>query len=263
MTDAGCGLLVAGKTAVVTGAGRGLGRAIALRLAASGAQVVVNDIDPQTAERTAREIVDAGGTAHPVVADISVESDVESLIAAAVQTYGRLDIACNNAVPEVQIGEMSQLSFDVAQGLMSVALLGTAMCIKHEVLAMQAHGGAIVNISSTASVRGQKRTGFYAACKAGIEAMTRVAANENGHRGIRVNAIQAGGMLTPALTELFLLSEERRREFGARIPLGRLADPEEVADVALFLVSDLARYMTGAVVTADGGGVLHTDTATN
>jgi NAD(P)-dependent dehydrogenase (short-subunit alcohol dehydrogenase family) len=233
-----------------------------MRLAGAGASVVVNDIDPETAARTAGEINATGGSAHPVVADISVERDVESLVAAAIDRYGRLDLACNNAVPEVHIGEMSQLDVEVARALMSVALLGTAICLKHELAAMQ-HGGAIVNISSTASVRGQKRTGFYAACKAGIEAMTRVAANENGPKSIRVNAIQSGGMLTPALTEMFLQDEARRHELEARVPLGRIAEPEEVADVALFLLSDLARYVTGAVVAADGGGLLHTDTATN
>ena len=92
--------------------------------------------------------------------------------------------------------------------------------------------------------------------------MTRVAANENARKGLRVNAIQAGGMLTPALTEMFLQSEERRRQMSERVPLGRLADPEDVADVALFLLSDLARYVTGTVVAADGGGLLHADGAT-
>jgi NAD(P)-dependent dehydrogenase (short-subunit alcohol dehydrogenase family) len=224
--------------------------------------LVVNDIDPTTAMQTADEIVKAGGSAMPVVADIADEHAVKAMVAAAVKEYGRLDLACNNALPEVQLSEMSELDVDYARGLMSVALLGTAICLKHEIASMQSHGGAIVNISSTASVRGQRRTGFYAACKAGIEAMTRVAANENGRKNLRVNAIQAGGMLTPALTEMFLRSEDRRKEMGSRVPLGRLADPEEVADVALFLLSDLARYVTGTVLAADGGGLLHVDGST-
>lgn len=259
MADAGSGCLLSNKTVVVTGAGRGLGRSIALRLASAGANVVVNDIDPETARRTADEIENAGASSHVFVGDISVEQDVASLIASAVKHFGRLDLACNNAVPEVALGEMSALDVDAARGLSAVALLGTAMCLKHELLAMQERGGAIVNISSTASIRGQMRTGFYAACKAGIEAMTRVAANENGRNGIRVNAIQAGGMLTPALADQIAGSEARKALLGARVPLGRLAEPDEVADVVLFLLSDLARYVTGAVVAADGGGLLHSD----
>jgi 3-oxoacyl-[acyl-carrier protein] reductase len=262
VTDAGIGGLLAGKSAIVTGAGRGLGKAIALRLSAAGANVVVNDIDPDTAARTAEEIRSRGGVARVAVADIGDERAVETMVATATNEYGRLDLACNNALPEIQLSELSELDVEYSRSLMSVALLGTAICLKHEILAMQSHGGAIVNISSTASVRGQKKTGFYAACKAGIEAMTRVAANENARKGLRINAIQAGGMLTPALTEMFLQSEERRRQMSERVPLGRLADPEDVADVALFLLSDLARYVTGAVVAADGGGLLHTDGAT-
>jgi len=262
VTDAGIAQLVSGKTALVTGAGRGLGKAIASRLSAAGANVVVNDIDSVTAAQTVAEIVDGGGSACVAVADIGDEDAVQAMVATAVSTYGRLDLACNNALPEVRLSEMRDLDVDYARSLMSVALLGTAMCLKYEIAAMQERGGAIVNISSTASVRGQKRTGFYAACKAGIEAMTRVAANENARKQLRVNAIQAGGMLTPALTEMFLKSDERRREMNARVPLGRIADPEDVADVALFLLSDLARYVTGTVVAADGGGLLHTDGAT-
>jgi len=263
VTDLGPRPLLSEKSAIVTGAGRGLGRSIALRLAAAGAKVVVNDIDQQTAARTADEIVARGGTARPVVADVSVESDVKSLVREAVDRYGCIDVACNNAVPAVHLGEMSQLDVEEARTLISVALLGTAICLKHEIAAMASRGGAIVNISSTASVRGQKKTGLYAACKAGIEAMTRVAANENGSTGLRINVLQAGAMVTPALTEMFLRSDELRSQMSARVPLGRLADPEEVADVAVFLLSDLSRYMTGAVLTVDGGGLLHTDTVTN
>ena len=250
--------LLTDRSAVVTGAGRGLGRAIAIRLAAAGSKVIVNDIDAESAAATAADIVAVGGVAEPIAGDISIEADVETLVAAAVDRFGSLDLACNNALPEVRLAELTELDVDYARHLSSVAVVGTAMCLKHELKAMQSTGGgAIVNISSTASARGQKRTGFYAGCKAAIEAMTLVAANENGAKGIRVNAIQAGGMLTPALIEALLHSDERRAELSARIPLGKLAEPEEVADVAVFLLSDLARYVTGAVLRADGGGILH------
>jgi NAD(P)-dependent dehydrogenase (short-subunit alcohol dehydrogenase family) len=251
--------LLAGRSAIVTGAGQGLGRAVAIRLASAGASVVVNDIDAGRAEDTARAIASAGGRALAVTADIAVEADVERMVRSGVDEFGSVDLACNNAIPPVQMQSLHELDASYAQTMMDVALFGTAMCLKHEIGAMRGgSGGAIVNIASTASPRGQESTGFYSACKAGVEALTRVAANENGPQGIRVNAIQAGAMLTPALRSLMADSDVIRSRMERAVPLRRIAEPEEVADVALFLLSDLARYVTGAVVTADGGGILHT-----
>ena len=246
------------RTALVTGAGQGLGRAIALCFARSGADVVVNDLDGERAAQTVGEIAAEGGTALAVPGDVSSEFDVERLVGAAVERFGRLDIACNNAIPPVRLGPMHELDVDDARALAAVAMLGTAICLKHQIRTMRTGGGgSIVNISSTASVRGQESTGFYAGCKAAIEAMTRVAAGENGRFQIRVNAVQAGGMMTPALRQILEGSEGARERIEGGVPLGHVAEPDEVADVALFLASDLARYVTGAVVTADGGGMLH------
>jgi 3-oxoacyl-[acyl-carrier protein] reductase len=251
--------LLDGRSVLVTGAGQGLGRAIASRCGSAGAGVVVNDINTESGAATAQLIVERGGRAIFCAGDISLERDVERVVSRAVEEFGALDLACNNAVPEVRLEPLDEFDVDYARHLISVALLGTAICLKHQLSAMRAgDGGSIVNISSTAHLRGQVSTGIYAGCKAGIEAMTRVAANEHGPKGIRVNAIRAGGMLTPALREVIGDSPAVRAQMEANVPLRRIAEPEDVADVALFLLSDLARNITGSVVTADGGGLLHT-----
>jgi NAD(P)-dependent dehydrogenase (short-subunit alcohol dehydrogenase family) len=243
---------------LVTGGGQGLGRAIALTFAAAGANVVVNDINPKTAAETVALIVDAGGSAIACGGDISVEADVEAMVSSVRDEFGALNFACNNAIPAVRMESLDSFEVDYARDLISVVLLGTAICLKHELVSMAAGGGgSVVNISSTAHLRGQVGTGIYAACKAGIEAMTRVAANENGPRGIRVNAVRAGGMLTPALRSLIGSSPAIQQQMEAALPLRYVAEPDDVADVAMFLASDLARYVTGAAVTADGGGLLH------
>ena len=249
---------MSGRVGLVTGAGQGLGRAIAHRLASAGAVVVVNDIDESRVAATVSAIAAAGGTAVAAPGDIAVEADVERCVLAAEAEHGPVNFACNNAIPAVRLQPVDQLDLAYAQQLVAVAMLGTALCIKHEVRAMRRGcGGAIVNISSTAHIRGQAGATLYAGCKAGIEAMTRVAANEAGPDGIRVNAVQAGGMLTPALLEAMSGSPTIKEHMEAAVPLRYVAEPEEVADVVLFLVSDLSRYMTGSVVTADGGGLLH------
>jgi NAD(P)-dependent dehydrogenase (short-subunit alcohol dehydrogenase family) len=201
----------------------------------------------------------AGGRAIAAVGDISVEAEVERLVALTVERLGACDFACNNAVGMVQHQLMHQIQLESARAMVDVVLLGTAMCLKHEILAMrsQGNGGSIVNVSSTAQHRGQTRTGVYGACKAGIEAFTRVAANENGAYGIRVNAVAPGGMLTPAFLAVLDELPGARARVEAAVPLGRIAEPEEVADTVTFLCSDLSRFVTGTVLVVDGGGLLH------
>jgi NAD(P)-dependent dehydrogenase (short-subunit alcohol dehydrogenase family) len=243
---------------LVTGAGQGLGRAIAERLGAAGAVVVVNDIDAGRVAATVDAIVAAGGHAFAAPGDIAIEDDVERCVTTAEREHGPLSFACNNAVPPVYLQPVDHFDVAYAQQLVGVALVGTALCLKHEVRAMRrGGGGSIVSISSTAHVRGQAGATLYAACKAGIEAMSRVVANEVGPDGIRVNAVQAGGMTTPALLEAMGSSHDMKERMEAAVPLRHIADPEEVADVVIFLASDLSRYMTGSTVVVDGGGLLH------
>jgi NAD(P)-dependent dehydrogenase (short-subunit alcohol dehydrogenase family) len=249
---------LSGRAGLVTGAGRGLGEAIAHTLAAAGANVVVNDIDEVSATAVVDAIVAGGGSAVACIGDVSNEDDVVAMVGAVSSHFGRIDFACNNAIPGVQMQPIVDLELGYARTLLDVILLGTALCMKHELSAMAGHGGgAVVNITSTAHLRGQVDTGMYGACKAGIEALTRVGANESGVHGIRVNAVRAGGMMTPALRAYLDADDRARSRVVGGIPLGRVAEPAEVASVVAFLCSDMASYMTGAVVTADGGGLLH------
>jgi NAD(P)-dependent dehydrogenase (short-subunit alcohol dehydrogenase family) len=250
---------MSGRAGLVTGAGRGLGRAVALTLAAAGARVAVNDIDATAAEETVDLLVAAGATAVAIAGDVSVEADVARGVAATVERFGTLDFACNNAIGQVPQQLVAEIDIDDARRMIDVALLGTALCLKHELQAMRSAGtgGAVVNVSSTAHRRGQVGTGMYSACKAGIEALTRVAANESGSAGIRVNAVAAGAMLTPAFLEVLEEAPGARARVESGIPLGRIAEPSEVADAVMFLCSDLARFTTGDVITVDGGGLLH------
>ena len=250
--------LLAGRAGLVTGAGRGLGRALAQSFAAAGCRVAALDVDPDTADETAELVTATGAEAIAVGVDIGVETEVRRAVASVVEHFGALDVAVNNAVGPVDHQMLHEFDFDDARRMIDVALLGTALCIKHELVAMrEGRGGAIVNVASTAPHRGQRGNGIYGACKVGIEALTRVAANENGSAGIRVNAVAAGAMLTPALQELLDAVPGSQARIEATVPLRHVADPAEVADAALFLASDLARYVTGTVLFADGGGILH------
>ena len=256
--DASRDALLEGRVGLVTGAGRGLGRAIAQAFAGAGCRVAVLDVDRDTAHETTELLRAAGADAIAMGVDIGVEQEVQDALGAVVEHFGRLDVACNNAVGLVDTQMLHEFDVDDARRMIDVALLGTALCLKHELVTMRAGGGgAIVNIVSTAPHRGQRGNGIYGACKAGIEALTRVAANENGAAGIRVNAVAAGAMLTPALQEILDAVPGSQQQIEAKVPVRHIADPAEVADTVLFLASDLARYVTGAVLFADGGGILH------
>ena len=256
--DASRNALLEGRAGLVTGSGRGLGRAIAQAFAAAGCRVAVLDVDRETAEETAELLRASGSDAVAVGVDIGVEREVQEAVSVVVDRFGRLDVACNNAVGLVDTQMLHEFDVDDARRMIDVALLGTALCLKHELAVMrEGDGGAIVNIVSTAPHRGQRGNGIYGACKVGIEALTRVAANENGPVGIRVNAVAAGAMLTPALQQILDAVPGSQQQIERTVPVRHIADPSEVADAALFLVSDLARYVTGAVLFADGGGILH------
>jgi NAD(P)-dependent dehydrogenase (short-subunit alcohol dehydrogenase family) len=250
--------LLAGRAGLVTGAGRGLGRAVAIAFAGAGCRLGVLDVDDTTVRDTAAVIADMGCEAVPITADVSVEGDVQRAVATVVEAFGTFDVACNNAVGPVDFEPIEQFDVGRARAMIDVALLGTALCMKHEIRAMRrSDRSAIVNITSTAPHRGQRGNGIYGACKLGIEGLTRVAANEAADGGVRVNAVCAGAMLTPALRDALDAAPGSQEHVAAGIPLGRIAEPEEVADTALFLCSDLARYVTGAILLADGGGLLH------
>jgi NAD(P)-dependent dehydrogenase (short-subunit alcohol dehydrogenase family) len=244
-----------GKVGLVTGAGRGIGRASALAFAAEGAKVMVSDINPETAEETAQLIRAAGGEASFVRCDVTIEAEVEALVAATVERYGRLDWAHNNAggggVRNVPVAQESTGFFERT---LRWTLVGLFFCLKHEIPAMlQSGGGAIVNTSSPAGLKGSPGVSAYAAAKWGVNGLTKTVALEYAHQGIRVNAICPGATATPAAAIWQERVPEKAAEALEAIPMGRMARPEEQADAAVWLCSDRASYVTGVILPVDGG----------
>lgn len=245
-----------GRVAIVTGAGQGIGRAIALAAAGEGMRVTVNDINPETAGETARQIRDAGGQAVAHAGDISVKVDVERMVATTLDHWGRVDLLVNNAgiEPSASILEMDEDTWD---RVMAVNLKGVFLCTQAVGRVMSEQGGGvIVNISSIAGKAiPLAHRSAYAASKAGIVGFTKEAAREFAPYGIRVNAICPGVIETP-MTAAARQDPEIMARWTREIPLQRLGKPREVAALVLFLASDEASYITGQAYHVDGGKVM-------
>jgi 3-oxoacyl-[acyl-carrier protein] reductase len=239
---------LADRVAIVTGGGRGIGRAIALRLAEAGANIVVNDIEP--VEAVIKEIKAMGRQALPVVADVSSASEVERMVAEAISAYGRIDILVNNAgiARDQLLLRMTEEDWDrvLAVDLKSVFLCTRAV-LKYMV---KQRWGRIISLSSIAGIMGNPGQASYAAAKAGIIGFTRTVAKEVASRGITVNAI-APGFIDTEMTRH--LKADWKDELKKQIPLGRLGSPGDVAEAVAFLASDAASYITGQVLVVDGG----------
>ncbi len=242
------------KVAIVTGASRGIGRAIALDLARRGAAVVVNY---KSSAAAAQEVVDtitvAGGRAIAVQADVSRMDEASALIKAALDTFGKLDILVNNAgtTRDTLLMTMSEEDWDA---VINADLKSVFNCCKAAIKPMiRARGGRIINISSVVGLAGQGGQTNYAAAKAGVIGFTKSLAKELGSRNITVNAV-APGFIPTALTEV--LTEEQKQAVLKMTPLGRFGKPEEVAYAVSFLASDEAAFITGAVLSVDGGLVM-------
>jgi A-factor type gamma-butyrolactone 1'-reductase (1S-forming) len=245
--------MLAGRVALVTGGGSGIGRVTAELFAEQGAAVVVADRD-SSGEQTVAAIVAAGGVATFVQADVSLEADVVALMKAAESTYGPLDAAFNNAgigPPPSPFEEADSADWD---RLMSVNLRGVWLCMKHELATMvPLERGTIVNASSVAGVVGTAGLAAYTASKHGVVGLTRTAAVEHGCHGIRVNALAPGLTNTPMVKELVEDPNVDMNELLAVTPLGRIAEPREIAEAALWLTSPASSYVTGHVLVVDGG----------
>ena len=243
---------LSGKVALVTGAQQGIGRAIALALAREGADVCVNFLDDRdAAERVAGEVRAGGRKAMVVQGDVARSPDVEAVVAAATRDLGTPDILVNNAgvFPRSQFLDLAESEWDHVLG---VNLKGGFLCAQAAARAMVAAGkaGAIVNISSSA-IRGDPRGVHYSASKAGVLGMTRAMALALAPHRIRVNAIAPG--LTDTAQPRYGNTEEQIAARAAEIPIGRMARPEEIARVAVFLASDDAAFITGELIHANGG----------
>ena len=241
----------AGKVALVTGGGSGIGSAAALRLAAEGAAVVLAGRRRQALYAVAQAVTGAGGRAAVRTADVTVESDVRELISFCVTTYGRLDVAFNNAGTTAATGPTDQLELAAWQAEIDANLTSVFLCLKHEIAAL-ADGGAILNNASIAAVSGTPFLVAYTAAKHGVLGLTRSTALEVVDRGVRINALITGNVDTPLYRRLSGLGPHDALP-PAPNPTGRTATTDEIASFVAYLLSDEAAFITGAALTADGG----------
>jgi len=242
---------LAGKTAIVTGGGSGIGRSVAILYAAEGANTIVSDINEKEGEETVKLIREKGGEAFFVKADSSSAEDNEKLVAATIEKYGALHIACNNAGiggPSAPTGEFPIEGWDK---VISINLSGVFYGMRYQIPAMlKSGGGAIVNMASILGAVGFANSPAYVAAKHGVLGLTKNIALEYGSQNIRANAVGPAFILTPLLKDF----DEATMEFlKSRHPIGRLGKPGEVAELVLFLSSDKASFITGSYYPVDGG----------
>ena len=243
-----------GNVALVTGAGSGIGRASAQAFANEGAKVLVADIDPEGGAETVRLIAGEGGEALFFRADVSQPDDVEAMVRKAVDTWGRLDCAHNNA----GIAESRVLTADLTEEVwdktIDINLKGVWLCMKHEIKQMLEQGsGAIVNTSSVVGLAGVRFMPAYVASKHGIIGLTKAAALEYARMGIRVNAVCPGPILTPALEGYMKDNAKVGQNLRDNNPSGRVGLTEEVAQAVVWLCSERSSYITGHALAVDGG----------
>ncbi len=245
-----------GQVVLVTGGATGIGRATAIMFGAQGADVVIGDVD-ERADETVRVIADNGGRAVFVRADVTSDEQVRGLVEAAAGTFGRLDVAFNNAGVLPPTGALLDQAPGEWQRTLAVDLSGVFLSMRHELRYMTEHGGgAIINTASVAGVIADPGMSPYVAAKHGVVGLTRAAALDYARHGIRVNAIAPGLVETP-MTRGWLEDPEFRATVVAQSPLGRPAQPEEIAGAVLFLASPLASFVNGSVLVVDGGQTAH------
>ncbi|HCE39449.1 MAG: short chain dehydrogenase [Alcanivorax sp.] len=253
---------LAGKAIVMTGAGAGIGRVTAERLAAEGARLMLGDIDIDAAESTARTIRAAGGEARAQRVDVTRDDQVAALVEATLDAYGGLDGAFNNAGIEEENHKVAEVDEALFDRVMAINVKGVWLCMKHQTAAMAAHGGgSIVNTASVAGLVGAPRKAAYAGSKHAVVGMTKSVAAEYARQGIRVNTV-CPGIIRTAMMERAIeqaaragyASEEKQRQFHAAMhPMGRVGEAGEVAEAALWLLSDASSFVTGHQLAVDGG----------
>lgn len=244
--------LLTGKIALVTGAGSGIGKAIAVAYAKEGAKVVITDLDLVGCHQTLEKIQEAGGQGWVYALDVTDVAAVQTLARQVQTEVGNIDILVNNAGVILREGIDSPNAHAVIRKVMDVNLLGVFNTIHSWLPALRATKGCIVNISSGAAFLGQPRALGYSASKGAVKMLTQSMAADLGVDGIRVNAIAPGVIVTP-MTDVTRADPQRLEKFMVRIPLGRLGQAHEIAGAAVFLASDLATYVNGVTLPVDGG----------
>ena len=248
--------LVDGKAALVTGGASGIGRATVEILVREGARVVLADLNEVEGEKRVEAIRSSGGDARFVRTDVTREADVERLVAAVLDYYGRLDCAVNSAGITGGIGPVQELSQEDWEHTLAINLTGVFLCTKHEVATMQGQGsGAIVNVASGSGVIATPGLSAYCASKHAVLGLTKTVALENARTGVRVNAICPGTTDTPMLRAAMASDPNLEKLILRGTPGGRFGRPEEIAEGAVWLCSDRASFVTGESLLVDGGAV--------
>ena len=239
------------KVGIVTGGGTGIGRATALAMAKAGAALVIDNRNAKLGEEVVRAIEQAGGRAVFQVTDVSKPEDAKALVERAVKEFGRLDLAFNNAGMDGEQVPLHEQDIEKASFLFDVNIKGVFYCMKFEIGQMlKTGGGAIVNTSSIFGLNGYPGWSLYTATKHAVTGMTKAAALEYAKQGIRVNAVGPGPVETPLLAKG---TGGDPHSYAAFVPMGRIGQPDEIADPVVFLLSDEARYVTGHTLPVDGG----------
>lgn len=247
--------ILEGKIAIITGAGSGIGRATAKIFAREGARLLIADVAADAGAETLKALKDASADALFMRVDVSKSNEVEAMVAKAVETYGRIDCAFNNAGIEGEGALTHKCSEENWHRVLSINLTGVWLCMKAEITQMlkQGGGGAIVNTSSLAGLVGSIGGPAYVAAKHGVAGLTRTAALEYGRHGIRVNAVCPGPIRTPMMQRIMHGSTEAEQRFIRSEPLKRFGEPEEIGETVAWLCSDRASYVTGLPMPVDGG----------
>lgn len=246
-----------GKTALVTGAGNGIGRATALDFAQKGAAAVIADVNEKDGQQTVQLIKEAGGQAAFVQADVSKPADCQAMVAHAIKSFGRLDYACNNAGIGGDSASVAEMTLEDWQRVINVNLSGVFYSMKFEIPEiLKAGGGAIVNMASILGKVGFANAAAYVAAKHGVLGLTKVAALEYATQGVRVNAVCPAFIVTPMLEKAGITTNEEMRKYVEGLhPIGRMGQPEEIAKTVTFLCSPDASFIHGEALLVDGAYV--------